>query len=109
MDLSKLSPAALAAAMRGGTDGWGQRGSAIEHVRYAEPAHPLMRRRKCHCGCGKRVTHTGMANGVALFSGDLALRAYAGHPLFPMSAPTGGVVMIAGWVLLALAAFIEVL
>jgi uncharacterized membrane protein YgdD (TMEM256/DUF423 family) len=44
--------------------------------------------------------------GVALFSGDLALRAYAGTRLFPMAAPTGGIVMIAGWALLALAAFI---
>jgi uncharacterized membrane protein YgdD (TMEM256/DUF423 family) len=44
--------------------------------------------------------------GVALFAGDLALRAYAGHRLFPMAAPTGGVVMIGGWALLAVAAFI---
>lgn len=44
--------------------------------------------------------------GVALFSGDLALRAYAGHRLFPMAAPAGGVVMIAGWALLAIAAFL---
>lgn len=44
--------------------------------------------------------------GVALFSGDLALRAYTGHRLFPMAAPTGGMVMIAGWALLALAAFL---
>jgi len=44
--------------------------------------------------------------GVALFSGDLALRAYAGQRLFPMAAPTGGVVMIAGWAMLALAAFL---
>jgi uncharacterized membrane protein YgdD (TMEM256/DUF423 family) len=45
--------------------------------------------------------------GVALFSGDLALRAYAGHRLFPMAAPTGGMVMIAGWALLGLAAFLS--
>jgi uncharacterized membrane protein YgdD (TMEM256/DUF423 family) len=44
--------------------------------------------------------------GVALFAGDLALRAYAGHRLFPMAAPTGGMVMIGGWVLLAVAAFL---
>lgn len=44
--------------------------------------------------------------GVALFSGDLALRAYAGHRLFPMAAPAGGVVMIGGWALLAVAAFL---
>jgi uncharacterized membrane protein YgdD (TMEM256/DUF423 family) len=44
--------------------------------------------------------------GVALFAGDLALRAYAGHRLFPMAAPTGGIVMIGGWALLAVAAFL---
>ncbi len=44
--------------------------------------------------------------GVVLFSGDLALRAYTGHRLFPMAAPTGGIVMMAGWVMLGLAAFL---
>lgn len=46
--------------------------------------------------------------GVALFAGDLALRAYAGHRLFPMAAPAGGIVMMAGWVLLGLAAFVAI-
>jgi len=44
--------------------------------------------------------------GVALFSGDLAMRAYTGHRLFPMAAPTGGMIMISGWALLALASFL---
>lgn len=44
--------------------------------------------------------------GVALFSGDLALRAFAGHKLFPMAAPGGGIVMIGGWALLAVSAFL---
>jgi uncharacterized membrane protein YgdD (TMEM256/DUF423 family) len=44
--------------------------------------------------------------GAALFAGDLALRAYAGHRLFPMAAPTGGMVMIGGWALLAVSAFV---
>lgn len=42
--------------------------------------------------------------GSVLFSGDLALRALAETKLFAMAAPTGGTVMIAGWLLLALAA-----
>ena len=42
--------------------------------------------------------------GAALFAGDLTLRAYAGHRLFPMAAPTGGMVLIVGWLLLAVAA-----
>jgi uncharacterized membrane protein YgdD (TMEM256/DUF423 family) len=39
-----------------------------------------------------------------LFAGDLSLRQYAGHSLFPMAAPTGGMVMIAGWLAVTLAA-----
>lgn len=68
--LNKLSPAALRAAMEGGTGGWGVRGSAVEHVRYSE-AIPRSdrRRRKCCCGCGRRSTHRGFANGVCLMSG----------------------------------------
>lgn len=65
-DLNKLSPAALSAAMRGGTAAWGEVGSAADHVRYLEPINS---RRKCHCGCGGRKTHAGMANGVCLMSG----------------------------------------
>ena len=37
--------------------------------------------------------------GGALFSGDLTLRALAGHRLFPMAAPSGGTLLIAGWIL----------
>ena len=39
--------------------------------------------------------------GAALFSGDVAVRAFAGHRLFAMAAPTGGVVLIAAWLALA--------
>jgi uncharacterized membrane protein YgdD (TMEM256/DUF423 family) len=42
--------------------------------------------------------------GAVLFSGDVALRAFAGHRLFPMAAPTGGVILIAAWLVLAAAA-----
>jgi uncharacterized membrane protein YgdD (TMEM256/DUF423 family) len=42
--------------------------------------------------------------GAALFSGDIALRAFAGHRLFAMAAPTGGVMLIAAWLALAAAA-----
>lgn len=65
MDLGKLQPKALAAAMKGGTAGWGQVASSVEHVRYAQPVRPTSRRR-CHCGCNQRATHMGMANGMAL-------------------------------------------
>ncbi|MGA3310482.1 MAG: DUF423 domain-containing protein [Xanthobacteraceae bacterium] len=42
--------------------------------------------------------------GAALFSGDVALRAFAGHRLFAMAAPTGGIILIAAWLALAAAA-----
>jgi uncharacterized membrane protein YgdD (TMEM256/DUF423 family) len=46
----------------------------------------------------------GFVLGAALFSGDLSLRAFAGQPLFRMAAPSGGILMIASWLMLAVAA-----
>jgi uncharacterized membrane protein YgdD (TMEM256/DUF423 family) len=40
------------------------------------------------------------AVGAALFSGDIALRAFSGHRLFPMAAPTGGILLTAAWIAL---------
>jgi len=42
--------------------------------------------------------------GAALFSGDIALRAFSGHRLFAMAAPTGGMILIVAWLGLAVAA-----
>jgi hypothetical protein len=64
VDLSKLSPKARSAAMRGGTEGWGVFAS-VNDVRYSEPVNPRSRRR-CYCGCKQRATHKGMANGICL-------------------------------------------
>ena len=49
----------------------------------------------------------GFVVGALLFSGDLTLRALSGHRLFPYAAPTGGTVLIVGWLGLALAAVIS--
>jgi uncharacterized membrane protein YgdD (TMEM256/DUF423 family) len=46
----------------------------------------------------------GLVIAASLFAGDLTLRQYAGHGLFPMAAPTGGTLMIASWLVLAVAA-----
>ena len=46
----------------------------------------------------------GFVIAAGLFAGDLSLRQYAGHSLFPMAAPTGGTLLIASWLALALAA-----
>nr|WP_153770072.1 DUF423 domain-containing protein [Labrenzia sp. CE80] len=45
-----------------------------------------------------------MTIGLALFCGDLLFRAFLDQRLFPMSAPTGGMMLILGWVALALSA-----
>ncbi len=45
--------------------------------------------------------------GPALFAADIALRALAGHRLFPFAAPTGGTLTILGWLVLAAAALAQ--
>jgi uncharacterized membrane protein YgdD (TMEM256/DUF423 family) len=42
--------------------------------------------------------------GGALFSGDIAMRAFTGHRLFPMAAPSGGTLLLIGWLILTAAA-----
>ncbi len=45
--------------------------------------------------------------GTLLFCGDLSARALAGAKLFPMAAPTGGTLLIAGWLETAIAALLR--
>lgn len=45
----------------------------------------------------------GLLAGAALFSGDIAMRAFVGHRLFPMAAPSGGIVLIVSWLALSVA------
>lgn len=49
-------------------------------------------------GC---VAVAGFVLGAALFAGDLALRGLAGHRLFPMAAPIGGLILIGSWLAIA--------
>jgi uncharacterized membrane protein YgdD (TMEM256/DUF423 family) len=44
--------------------------------------------------------------GALLFSGDITLRVFAGQRLFSMAAPTGGTILILGWIAIAAAALI---
>jgi uncharacterized membrane protein YgdD (TMEM256/DUF423 family) len=46
----------------------------------------------------------GFVIASALFAGDLTLRQFAGHSLFPMAAPTGGTLLILSWLALLVAA-----
>lgn len=55
-----------------------------------------------------RVLRTGalaLLIGLALFSGDLLARDFLGSRLFPFAAPTGGTLLIAGWLVVAASAF----
>jgi uncharacterized membrane protein YgdD (TMEM256/DUF423 family) len=49
-----------------------------------------------------RIAISLLLLGAMLFSGDLALRAFSGGSLFPFAAPSGGFMMIGGWLLTAL-------
>ena len=46
----------------------------------------------------------GFFFGAALFAGAVTLRHFTGHSLFPMAAPTGGTLLIASWLALAVSA-----
>jgi hypothetical protein len=79
VDLNKLSQPALKAALRTGTQEWGQRASIHEHMIWVEPqterkGHYL----KCRCGCGKKAKFRAMANGICMAEGcELSLRRWA--------------------------------
>jgi len=63
----------------------------------------LVERRIIHERIGLAAA-VGFVAAAALFAGDLTLRQYAGHGLFPMAAPTGGTLLIVSWLILAAAA-----
>ncbi|MBB5534390.1 uncharacterized membrane protein YgdD (TMEM256/DUF423 family) [Rhizobium giardinii] len=48
-----------------------------------------------------------LSTGTALFAADLTARHLLGHGLFPMSAPTGGGLMMLGWLAIAAGAFFK--
>ena len=53
---------------------FGQWGSSEHHRRYSEKVAAKSRRR-CGCGCKRRATHRGVANGVTLITGcELSIR-----------------------------------
>lgn len=54
-----------------------------------------------------RVAARVMLLGVALFSGDIALKGLEIGQLFPMAAPIGGSLTIFAWILVAIAAAVD--
>lgn len=56
-----------------------------------------------------RLLSTGawvMVLGLILFCGDLIVRTFLGTRLFPMAAPAGGLLLIGGWLLVAVSALL---
>ncbi|MET4217004.1 uncharacterized membrane protein YgdD (TMEM256/DUF423 family) [Bradyrhizobium sp. LB7.2] len=72
------------------------------HATAVFAATALLAHRLLHGGIGL-IAAFGFVLGAALFAGDLTLRQYAGHSLFPYAAPTGGTVMILSWLVVTLA------
>ena len=57
-----------------------------------------------------RVANIGGAlliAGLALFCGDLFMRDMTGNRLFPMAAPTGGSLMILGWLIVGVSCWFK--
>lgn len=58
---------------------------------------------------GNRVLRAGgliLLIGLAVFSGDLVARDLLGSRLFPFAAPTGGTLLMVGWLAIAASALI---
>jgi uncharacterized membrane protein YgdD (TMEM256/DUF423 family) len=73
------------------------------HASAVLAAVALTERGVLHFGIGISAAF-GFVIAAALFAGDLTMRQYAGHGLFPMAAPSGGTLLIASWLALAVAA-----
>ncbi len=63
----------------------------------------LIERGIIHTGLGLAAAF-GFVIATTLFAGDLCLRHFYGHGLFPFAAPSGGTLLIASWLALALSA-----
>jgi uncharacterized membrane protein YgdD (TMEM256/DUF423 family) len=93
-----LGVAASAAAHAGGPN----LGSvAVILMAHAPALLALALMRRTFATTGSYVILTG----VLLFCGDLVARDLIGQRLFPLAAPAGGVLMISGWLLVAVSAF----
>lgn len=57
----------------------------------------------------KTATGAGMVMGIGtlLFASDLVAKQYIGSGFFPMAAPSGGMLMILGWLLAGASAFLR--
>jgi uncharacterized membrane protein YgdD (TMEM256/DUF423 family) len=53
-----------------------------------------------------RIAALALVVGLLLFCGDLCSRDFLGRPLFPNAAPIGGFALMAGWLLIGVAALL---
>jgi uncharacterized membrane protein YgdD (TMEM256/DUF423 family) len=99
-----LAGVALAAAASHGTDPRLLGGASAMCLAHAPALLALGA-----LGARLRLGHAAaiaMGLGTMVFSGDLVLRHLAGTGLFPMSAPAGGMLMMLGWALVAVGAWL---
>ncbi|MDA9412776.1 DUF423 domain-containing protein [Bradyrhizobium sp. CCBAU 45384] len=99
---------ALAAAAAHGTDASRLASASamlLFHATAILAVVALLARGLLHGGIGL-IAAFGFVIGAMLFAGDLTLRQYAGHALFPMAAPTGGTLMILSWLVVTIAAVV---
>jgi uncharacterized membrane protein YgdD (TMEM256/DUF423 family) len=94
----------------------GERAKRLDSAGYLLLLHAaavMARSAALACGLVRRplgiLAVSGFVLGSALFAGDLTLRAFSGRRLLPMAAPSGGALLIAGWLLLAVAALVAML
>nr|WP_027552139.1 DUF423 domain-containing protein [Bradyrhizobium sp. Cp5.3] len=97
---------ALAAASSHGTDASRLATASamlLFHATAVLAAVALLARGLLHGGIGL-IAAFGFVIAATLFAGDLTLRQYAGHSLFPYAAPTGGTLLILSWLAVSVAA-----
>ena len=73
------------------------------HATAVLAAVALIERGLIHSRIGLAAA-SGFVVAAVLFGGDLCMRQYAGHSLFAFAAPTGGALLIASWLALAVSA-----
>lgn len=99
----------VAAAAAAHVTGTGSLGTAADFLLFHAPVLVAIAIAD-HVGLGRagllRLGGALVVLGLAAFSGDLAMRALTGTPLFAMAAPTGGTLLMIAWVAIGLSAII---
>lgn len=100
-----ISLSALAAHYPGGAS-LGTAGTFLLIHGAAFLALAVLKERNMMPERGLRLVAIGWTLGLTLFCGDLAARVFLGFRLFSGAAPTGGIMLISAWLILAVAALL---